>query len=78
MPASQGRGLRSRPAYGQSNSTVGIFRLDPGTNTATRVNVQLGRKSVNNVEILKGLNVGDVVIPSDMSRYDDVDKVKIE
>lgn len=67
-----------RPAYGQPNSTVGIFRLDPGGNTATRVNVQLGRTSVNSVEILKGLNVGDVVILSDMSRYDEVEKVKIE
>ncbi|MEO8294033.1 MAG: HlyD family efflux transporter periplasmic adaptor subunit [Gemmatimonadota bacterium] len=67
-----------RPAYGQSNSTVGIFRLDPGTNTASRVNVQLGRTSVNSVEVLKGLAVGDVVILSDMSRYDEVEKVKVE
>lgn len=66
-----------RPAYGQSNSTVGLFRVDPGNNTASRVSVQLGRNSVNSVEILRGLRPGDVVILSDMSRWDEVEKVKL-
>jgi HlyD family secretion protein len=67
-----------RPAYGQSNSVVGLFRLDPGGNTAQRVNVRLGRSSVNQIEILDGLKKGDVVILSDMSRWDAVDRVRIK
>jgi multidrug resistance efflux pump len=66
-----------RPAYGQSNSTVGLFRIDPDGKTATRVSVQLGRNSVNKVEVVQGLREGDVVILSDMSRYEDVDKVRL-
>lgn len=67
-----------RPAYGQSNSVVGIFRLDPDGHTARRVNVRLGRTSVNQVEIVDGLNKGDVVVLSDMSRWDAVDRVRIK
>ena len=66
-----------RPAYGQSNSVVGLFRVDPGGHSAERVNVQLGRSSVNQIEILSGLKKGDVVILSDMSRWDAVDRVRI-
>jgi hypothetical protein len=66
-----------RPAYGQSNSTVGLFRLDADRKSATRVNVQLGRNSVNSVEIVQGLREGDVVILSDMSRWDEVQKVRL-
>jgi HlyD family secretion protein len=66
-----------RPAYGQSNSTVGIFRLDPDRNSATRINVQLGRNSVSSVEVIQGLRQGDVVILSDMSRWDEVQKVRL-
>ena len=67
-----------RPAYGQSNSTVGLFKLVQGGRYAVRVNVQLGRSSVNSVEVLGGLAVGDQVILSDMSRYDSVDRVKLD
>ncbi len=67
-----------RPAYGQSNSTVGLFKLVEGGHYAVRVNVQLGRASVNSVEVLSGLKQGDKVILSDMSRYDAVDRVKID
>jgi multidrug resistance efflux pump len=66
-----------RPAYGQSNSVVGIFKLDPDGNTARRVNVRLGRNSVNQIEIVDGLAKGDVVVLSDMSRWDAVDRVRI-
>lgn len=66
-----------RPAYGQSNSVVGIFKVDPDGNTARRVNVRLGRTSVNQVEIVEGLTNGDVVVLSDMSRWDAVDRVRI-
>ena len=67
-----------RPAYGQSNSTVGLFKLTDGGHYAVRVNVQLGRSSVNSVEVLGGLAEGDQVILSDMSRYDAVDRVKLD
>jgi HlyD family secretion protein len=68
----------SRPAYGQANSTVGIFRMIPGGNEAERVQVVLGRSSVNTIEIVRGLNEGDVVILSDMSRWDAVDRVRVK
>jgi multidrug efflux pump subunit AcrA (membrane-fusion protein) len=67
-----------RPAYGQSNSTVGLFKVVEGGHYAVRVNVQLGRSSVNSVEVLGGLKEGDQVILSDMSRYDAVDRVKLD
>ncbi len=66
-----------RPTYGQSQSTVGLFRVTEDGNTAERVPVQLGRSSVNQIEVLAGLQEGDVIILSDMSRYDDVDRVRI-
>lgn len=67
-----------RPAYGQANSTVGLFRLSPDGSEATRVNVRLGRTSVNTVEVLGGLQPGEKVIISDMSRWDGVDRVRVE
>lgn len=66
-----------RPAYGQSHSTVSLFRVVDGGGAAERVTVQLGRSSVNQIEIVEGLREGDVIILSDMSRYDDVDRVRI-
>ncbi len=66
-----------RPTYGQSQSTVGLFRLIDNGSAAERVPVQLGRSSVNQIEVLSGLQEGDVIILSDMSRYDDVDRVRI-
>ncbi len=67
-----------RPAYGQSESTVGLFRLDPDGKTATRVNVKLGRSSVTTIVVEQGLNVGDRVILSDMSQWDDNDRVRLK
>jgi len=66
-----------RPAYGQSNSIVGIFRMSPDGKSAEQVRVRLGRTSVNQVEILDGLQPGDVVILSDMSRWETADRVRI-
>lgn len=66
-----------RPAYGQANSTVGLFRLTPDGGEATRVNVRLGRTSVNTVEVLGGLQAGEKVIISDMSRWDGTDRVRM-
>ena len=67
-----------RPAYGQANSTTSIFRLVEGGRYAERVNVRLGRGSVNQIEILEGLQQGDVVILSDMSRWESTDRVRIK
>jgi multidrug efflux pump subunit AcrA (membrane-fusion protein) len=66
-----------RPAYGQANSTVGLFKLVDNGHYAVRVNVQLGRTSVSDVEVISGLKQGDQVILSDMSRYDAVDRVRL-
>jgi multidrug efflux pump subunit AcrA (membrane-fusion protein) len=66
-----------RPAYGQAESTVGLFRLDPDGKYAQRISVKLGRSSVNTIEVSQGLNVGDKVIISDMSQWDNVDRVRL-
>jgi multidrug resistance efflux pump len=66
-----------RPAYGQANSRVGIFKLVEDGNYAERVNVQLGRSSVNEIEVIDGLQPGDIVILSDMSAWDGYDRVRL-
>jgi HlyD family secretion protein len=66
-----------RPAFGQERSQVGIFKLDPDGNYATRVQVKLGRSSVNTIEIVDGLQPGDRVILSDMSQWDANDRVRL-
>lgn len=65
-----------RPAFGQENSTVGLFKLVEG-GEAIRTNVKLGRSSVNTVEILGGLKDGDQVILSDMSAQDAFDRIRL-
>jgi HlyD family secretion protein len=67
-----------RPVHGQSDSTVGIFKLDEDGSDATRVNVKLGRSSVNTIEIVQGLKVGDKVILSDMSAWDNFDRIRLK
>jgi HlyD family secretion protein len=68
-----------RPAFGQEESTVGLFKVDPDGSGAVRVQVKLGRSSVNTVEVLSGLNVGDTVILSDMSTCCDAfDRVRLK
>jgi multidrug resistance efflux pump len=67
-----------RPAYGQAESTVGLFKLDPDGKTASRVNVKLGRSSVSTIEIVSGLQPKDKVIVSDMSQWDNVQKVRLQ
>ncbi len=66
-----------RPAYGQAESTVGLFKLVEGGSHAVRVPVRLGRASVNTIEVVDGLQVGDIVILSDMSAWDQYDRVRI-
>jgi HlyD family secretion protein len=67
-----------RPAFGQEQSTVGMFKLEPDGKTAARSQVKLGRSSVNTVEILQGLKEGDQVVLSDMTRWDNFDRVRLE
>jgi len=67
-----------RPAYGQPNSSVGLFKLVEGGAAAVRTSVRLGRTSVNTVEILGGLQPGDKVIISDMSRWDGFERVRVQ
>ena len=67
-----------RPAYGQSNSTIGMFKLTEGGRYAVRVSVQVGQSSVNTIEVIRGLEVGDQVILSDMSQWDNVDRVRLK
>lgn len=66
-----------RPAYGQPNSTVGLFKITPDGRYAERIQVRLGRASVNTVEVVGGLAQGDSVVLSDMSRWDSVDRVRL-
>jgi multidrug efflux pump subunit AcrA (membrane-fusion protein) len=65
-----------RPGYGAGSGTVGLFKVVQGGDFAVRTSVELGRSSVNQVQILRGLAVGDTVILSDMSQWDAVDRVK--
>jgi HlyD family secretion protein len=66
-----------RPALGQEQSQIGLFRLEADGSNATRVKVTLGRTSVNTVEIKDGLKEGDQVVLSDMSTYDAYDRVRL-
>ena len=70
-----------RPAFGQEQGTISLFKVTAGTcqapEEAQRIQVKLGRSSVNTVEILSGLAEGDCVILSDMSAWDGRDRVKL-
>jgi HlyD family secretion protein len=67
-----------RPAFGQEQSVVGLFKIDADGVNAERVQVKLGRSSVNTMEVLSGLKVGDQVILSDMSAYDAYDRIRLK
>ena len=67
-----------RPALGQEKSSVSMFKVTPDGKYANRVKVDLGRASVNTIEIVSGLREGEQVILSDMSRWDKVDRIKLE
>jgi HlyD family secretion protein len=66
-----------RPAFGQEHSTVMLFKLIGDTGEAQRVQVKLGRSSVNQIEIVEGLQPGDQVILSDMSAQDSYDRIRL-
>jgi HlyD family secretion protein len=67
-----------RPVQGQPNSKIGLFRVFAGGAEAARVSVELGRTSVNAVEVLRGLQAGDQVILSDTSAWDSYDRIRLE
>ena len=67
-----------RPVHGEADSTVGLFKVSADGSEATRVQVALGKTSVNTVEIKKGLQVGDTVILSDMSQWDNFDRIQLK
>jgi HlyD family secretion protein len=66
-----------RPAFGQENNTVGVFKLVTGSNQAVRTPVKLGKSSVNTIEILNGLQPGDQVILSDTSAWDSHERIRL-
>ncbi|HSY93369.1 MAG TPA: HlyD family efflux transporter periplasmic adaptor subunit [Candidatus Binatus sp.] len=67
-----------RPAFGQENSTISLFKLDADGREAERVPVKVGRESVNSIQVYEGLHEGDTVILSDMSRWDKTDRIRLE
>ncbi|HEU0055602.1 MAG TPA: HlyD family efflux transporter periplasmic adaptor subunit [Longimicrobium sp.] len=67
-----------RPATGDAESTVGLFRVAPGGNEAVRVPVRLGRASASTIEVVQGLQPGDVVILSDLSGVKDAQRVRLQ
>ena len=67
-----------RPAFGQENSTISLFKLDGEGKGAARVPVKVGRASVNSIQLLEGLHEGDTVILSDMSRWDKTDRIRLD
>jgi HlyD family secretion protein len=67
-----------RPAFGNENSTINLFKLSADGKTAVRVPVKVGRASVNSIQVIEGLQDGDTVILSDMSRWDSTDKIRLE
>jgi HlyD family secretion protein len=66
-----------RPAFGNENSTISLFKLGPDGKTAVRVPVKVGRASVNSIQVIEGLQNGDAVILSDMSRWDSTDRIRL-
>jgi HlyD family secretion protein len=67
-----------RPALGNENSTLSLFKIDPDGKGATRVPVKVGRASVTDIQVIEGLHEGDTVILSDMSRWDSVDRIRLD
>jgi HlyD family secretion protein len=67
-----------RPAFGNPNSTISLFKVDPDGKGAVRVPVKVGRASVNEIQVLDGLHEGDTVILSDMSRWDNTDRIRLD
>ena len=67
-----------RPAFGQENSTISLFKLGPDGHEAIRVPVKVGRASVSSIQVVDGLHEGDTVVLSDMSRWDNTDRIRLQ
>ena len=67
-----------RPVYGQADAAVRLFKVLPDSDELVRVSVQLGRSSVNTIEVLSGLAVGDQIVLSDMSQWDEFDRLRLK
>jgi HlyD family secretion protein len=67
-----------RPAFGQEESTISLFKLDLDGKGVVRVSLKAGRASVSSIQVLEGLHEGDSVIFSDMSRYGSSDPIRLE
>jgi HlyD family secretion protein len=67
-----------RPAFGQENSTIQLFKLEDDGRDAIRVPVKVGRASVNSIQVVDGLHEGDTVVLSDMSRWDNTDRIRLQ
>jgi HlyD family secretion protein len=67
-----------RPAFGQEDSTISLFKLESDGHDAIRVPVKVGRASVNSIQVLDGLHEGDTVVLSDMSRWDNTDRIRLQ
>jgi HlyD family secretion protein len=67
-----------RPAFEQENSTISLFKLDGDGHDAVRVPVKVGRASVNSIQVVDGLHEGDIVVLSDMSRWDNTDRIRLQ
>lgn len=67
-----------RPAFGNENSTISLFKVSADGKTAVRVPVKVGRASVNSIQVIEGLQTGDTVILSDMSRWDNTDRIRLD
>jgi multidrug efflux pump subunit AcrA (membrane-fusion protein) len=67
-----------RPVFASENSAVMLFKIEPDGTSASRVKVRFGRTSVNTIEVVDGLKPGDHVILSDMSKYDDQSRIRLQ
>jgi len=67
-----------RPALGNENSKLSLFKVDAEGKNATRVSVNVCRAAVNEIQVLSGLKEGDTVILSDMSRWDNLNRIRLE
>ncbi len=67
-----------RPAFGDENSTISLFKIDPDGKGAVRVPIKVGRASVTSIQVIEGLREGDTVILSDMSRWDNTDRIRLD
>jgi HlyD family secretion protein len=67
-----------RPAFGEANSRISLFKVVDGGDEAIRVPVHIGKSSARTVEIRAGLTAGDAVVLSDLAQLDDVERIRLQ